>query len=154
MSPRTLSALLSICLLLGIAGTAPIGAQEGWRLPGLDGGELTADDVASGSTVLVLWAGWSPRCDDIVERVNDLVSQWGNRARIVTVNFQEPREEIEAFLAGKGLRAPVYLDRDGSFAKAHRVSTLPGLVVYREGEVRYQGKLPDDASSILEEALS
>ena len=154
MDRRTLMPLLVLCVVLALAGIgAPAEAQDGWSLPGLEGGSLTDRDVESGSTILVLWAGWSPRCEGIVERVNDLASDWGDEARVVTVNFQEPREEIEEFLAGKDLRVPVYLDRDGSFAKSHRVSTLPGLVVYRDGEARYQGKLPDDPSSVLRDAL-
>jgi hypothetical protein len=49
---------------------------------------------------------------------------------------------------------PVYLDRDGEFSKAHAVTTLPGLVVFRDGAVRYQGKLPPDADGTVRDALN
>ena len=144
----------AVCVLLAaLLATVPLGGQDGWRLPGLDGGALTEGDVASGGTVLVVWAGWSPRCRDIVERANGIAADVGGRARVATVNFQETPEEARGFLAGKNLRVPVYLDRDGSFAKRHRVSTLPGLVVYRDGEVRYAGKLPDDPGPTIDDAL-
>jgi hypothetical protein len=72
---------------------------------------------------------------------------------VITVDFQEDPAEVEAFLRGKSLGPPVYLDRDGEFAKARAVTSLPGLLVYRDGAVRYQGRLPADASSVIEEAL-
>ncbi len=154
---RSTSILASVSLaaaLLLAAFALPVFGQQGWRLPGLDGGALTERDVASGATVLVVWAGWSPRCRDVVARTNRIASEFGGRARVATVNFQETPEEARAFLADKNLRVPVYMDRDGSFAKRHRVTTLPGLLVYRDGEVRYAGKLPDDPDATIRDALN
>jgi thiol-disulfide isomerase/thioredoxin len=145
---RTLAATLLAALLLLVG---PARAQDDWRLPGLGGGAISGDDVARGITVMVVWAGWSPRCQDIVERSNQLVSQWGERSRVVLVDFQEEPAEVSEFLAGKGAQAPVYLDADGVFAKRHQVTTLPGLVVYRDGAVAYQGRLPDDPGKLLGE---
>lgn len=144
--------LVATALFLAFATTARA-AEDAWRLPGLAGGALTASDVAQGSTVFVVWAGWSPRCHDIVERSNALVSKWGGRARIVLVDFQEDATEVSRFLAGKRPQAPVYLDPDGAFAKRHQVTTLPGLVVYHDGAVTYQGRLPDDVERVLGDML-
>ena len=109
--------------------------------------------MKAGPTVLVVWSSWSPRCREIVPRVNEIVRNWSDRSRVVTVDFQEDRETVREFLEGKTLRAPVFLDLEGTFSKKHRVTTLPGLVVYREGSAVYQGKLPDDPSDVLSEAL-
>ena len=152
---RTWPLLLS-CALFVAAVLAPprLDAQDrAWRLPGLDSGELRQADVGQGVTVLVVFAGWSPRCRDIVPRVNDLAGSWGGRARVVAVDFQEEAGEVRSFLAGKGLRVPAYLDLDGSFSKRHRISTLPGLVVYRDGQVLHQGRLPDDPDALLRDLL-
>ena len=53
----------SIAMLL-LAATLAVGAfaQDGPRLQGRDGGELTQSDIERGATVLVVWASWSPRC--------------------------------------------------------------------------------------------
>ena len=148
--PRWLAAGLAV--LLGVALTVPAPAQ-GVRLPGLQGGQLTDGDLAQGATIVVVWASWSPRGKDIVDRVNAIQSRWGGRARVVTVNFQEDRGTVEGFLAGKRLAVPVYLDADGAFSKKHAVTTLPGLLVVRDGNVAYRGRLPDDPASILNETL-
>jgi thiol-disulfide isomerase/thioredoxin len=144
--------LLLAALPLLVAGGASR-ADEAWRLPGLEGGSLGAADVAGGATVMVLFAGWSPHCREIVARSNALVQRWSDRARVVLVDFQEEPAEVSAFLAGKGARARVFLDADGTFAKRHRVTTLPGLVVYRDGAVVFQGRLPDDPDAELARLL-
>ena len=150
--PRWLAAALALLLLGAALVPAPASAQ-GVRLPGLQGGQLTDGDLAQGATVVVVWASWSPRGKDIVDRVNAIQSRWGSRARVVTVNFQEDRGTVEGFLAGKGLAVPVYLDADGAFSKKHAVTNLPGLLVVRDGNVAYRGKLPADPASILNETL-
>jgi hypothetical protein len=146
----------AVALLVLVApASRPAGAEDTWRLAGLDGGALSEADVARGVTVMVVWASWSPRCreKDIVTRTNALVERWGDRARFALVDFQEEAAEASAFLAGKHPRAPVYLDTDGAFSKRHQVTTLPGLVIYRDGSVAYKGGLPDDADDLLRELL-
>lgn len=147
-----LAVILSLLLLAGSAGWAP--AQEAkLRLPALQGDELAEGDLARGVTVVVVWASWSPRCRDIVERVNPIAQRWGDRARVITVNFQEDRETAGRFLEGKDLEIPVYLDTDGAFSKKYAVTTLPGLLIFKDGETAYRGRLPDDPDRLLSEIL-
>ena len=141
-------------LLLIAATVGPAAAQDEWRLPGLSGGAFSSSDVASGTTIVVLWAGWSPRCQDVVERGNRLAGKWDGRARVALVDFQEDAAEVKAFLAGKDSRAPVYLDGDGAFAKRYALANLPGLLLLRDGAVLYSGRLPDDADRLIEDALA
>jgi thiol-disulfide isomerase/thioredoxin len=146
--------LLAVAAALAAGAVAfAAGLAPGFRLPGLAGGELTNADLSRGKTLIVVWASWSPRCRDIVERTNALDARWKGEARVVTVDFQEDAATVRAFLKGKGLAAPVYLDGDGEFSKALAVTSLPGLVVVRDGDVRYQGRLPADADAAIAEAL-
>lgn len=131
-------------------GDAPARAADGIRLAGLRGGELTQADLDRGAVVAVIWASWSPRCRDIVERINDLEAKLGGAARVVAIDFQEEPAAVEQFLAGKSLGAPVFLDRDGEFAKSMEVTTLPGVVVFKDGAVRLKGRLPAGAAPVVE----
>jgi thiol-disulfide isomerase/thioredoxin len=149
---RPWAALAALALLVA-ALAVPALAQRGRSLPGLNGGQLSESDLARGATVLVVWASWSPRCRDVVERTNRIASGWGGRARVATVNFQEEPEAVQSFLAGKRLAVPVYLDRDGEFSKAHAVTALPGLLVFRDGEVVFAGRLPSDPDALLHQKL-
>ena len=142
---------LAVTVALGMAALAVAGRAQELRLPGLDGQTLTDADLRQGNVVVVVWASWSPRSRGIAERIDALAA--GGKARVLTVNFQEDRPVVEAFLANNRFRAPVYLDGDGAFAKRYALANLPGLLVLKNGTVAYQGKLPDDPAPLLRDLL-
>ena len=149
-----LSRILVLLALAALAvGVATLADAQEVRLRGLGGEELRDADLAQGTTIIVVWASWSPRGRDVVPRVNALAERWGRQARVITVNFQEDRATVEGFLAGKGLRSPVFLDTDGAFAKRYAMTSLPGLLVIQNGEVAYRAKLPDDPDAVLGEII-
>jgi thiol-disulfide isomerase/thioredoxin len=149
--PRPALAAVILALLLP-ALAIPAHAQDA-GLSCLGGAHLSDGDLARGTTIAVIWASWSPRSRGIAERVGPLASRWGSRARVVTVNFQEDRQAVEKFLAGKNLGAPVCLDSDGTFSRKYNVATLPGLLVVKDGQVAYRGKLPDDPDRVIADLL-
>jgi thiol-disulfide isomerase/thioredoxin len=117
------------------------------------GERLGEAEMARGATIVVVWAAWSPRCHDIVDRVKALAGHWQSRAKVVTVDFEEDRQAVAAFLAGKDLGAPIFLDSDGAFSKKYAIATLPGLLVVKEGKVGYHGRLPDDPDRVVGEIV-
>ena len=138
--------------LLLIAGSSSLQAQ-GWRLSGIGGESLSEADVGQGATVVVVWASWSPKSRDIVARVNQISDRWSGKARVVTVSFQEERAAVAGFLAGKGLSTPVFLDADGAFSRKFSIATLPGLLVIKDGQAVYRGKLPEDPDAVIGELV-
>lgn len=140
-------------LLLALAVSAVPAAAQDFRLQGLRGERLGETDLAQGTTIVVVWASWSPRSRDIVERVNPIAQRWGGQARVVTVTYQEERQAVEGFLAGKNLGTTVFLDPDGAFSKKYAVTTLPGLVIIRDGQVVYRGRLPEDPDRVIADFL-
>jgi thiol-disulfide isomerase/thioredoxin len=146
------AAVLTLALLSLVALPGTVRAED-VNLSCLGGGHLTDADLGRGATIVVVWASWSPRSRDIAERVGPLAARWGGRARVVTVNFQEDGAVVERFLAGKSLGATVCLDPDGTFSRKYNIATLPGLVVLKDGQVGYHGKLPDDPDSVIGPAV-
>jgi thiol-disulfide isomerase/thioredoxin len=151
----------SILVRLGMAALAvlalealpaPAGAQE-VSLSCVGGGRLSDGDLARGTTIVVVWASWSPRSRGIAPRIVALAGRWGSRARVMTVNFQEDGPAVEKFLAGQGLGVPVCLDPDGAFSRKYNVATLPGLLVVKDGQIAYRGKLPDDPDQVIGDLL-
>ncbi|MGH9465150.1 MAG: TlpA family protein disulfide reductase [Thermoanaerobaculia bacterium] len=140
----------SLLLLLATAAALPAQQAE-LRLPGLSGGALTDAELARGSHIVVFWTTWSPRGRDIVARVNELVDGFGER--VVTVNFQEDAADVRSFLAGKNLRAPVYLDSTGALSKKYRVNSAPWLVLLQDGRLAYSESLPAEAAAVIRRAL-
>lgn len=140
-------------VLAALLAGLPAAQAQDVNLSCLGGESLTESSLARGTTVVVVWASWSPRSRDIAARVSPLASRWGGRARVLTVNFQEDRPTIQRFLASQNLGAPVCLDPDGAFSRKYNVATLPGLLVVKDGQVAYRGKLPDDVDRVLSELL-
>jgi thiol-disulfide isomerase/thioredoxin len=114
---------------------------------------LQPAELLQGDVIVIVWASWSPRCRDIVERSNEVVDRWGDQARVLTVVFQEDRETVERFLIGKSPRAPVFLDRDGAFSKRHTVTHLPGLLIFKDGDTEFSGRFPMNPHSLIEQTL-
>ena len=142
-------AFLALGVFLLLAGSASVQAQGGWRLSGIGGESLSESDVGQGATVVVVWASWSPKSRDIVARVNQISERWSGKARVVTVSFQEERAAVAGFVAGKGLRSPVFLDADGAFSRKFSIATLPDLLVIKDGQAVYRGKLPEDPDAVI-----
>lgn len=154
MGPR-LPTLLRLALALSLPFLSParLAADAGIVLPGLEVGRLTEADLEDGTTILVVWASWSPRCRDVAARVAALAETWSGRARVASVVFQEEPSAVRRFLAGQNLGSPVYLDATGAFSKRHAVTTLPGLLVFEGGKAAFRGKLPADPDPVIERAL-
>ena len=145
-----------VAWLAGIAGFVAGGTAafaQDVHMVSTTGEQLADADLAKGTAIVVVWATWSPRSRDIVERVKPLVGRFSGRGRFVTVDFEEERPAIEAFLAGRSMAAPIFLDADGAFSKKYAIATLPGLLVLKEGKVVYHGKLPDDPDRLLSDLL-
>lgn len=152
-SRRAVTAAVLV-LIVSVGGAVAVRAQRGGdSLPGLDGGALSQAKLQQKDSIVVFWASWSPKCRDIVERLNGIDAKWRGSAQVVSVNFQEDSAEIRQFLGGKNLRAPVYLDSRGAFSRKHAVTDLPGLVIYKDGKVAYQGKMPSDVDSLIQRVL-
>ena len=148
------SLLLVLSCVSALATSEEIRATPGRdALQGLDGGTLTADHLDQGTTLLVVWASWSPRCRDIAKRIDRLVETWSDDARVASVVFQEKPETVREFLADGCPRAPVYLDLSGEFCKRHAVTTLPMLLIFRDGELAFRGKLSANPDPVIERVL-
>ncbi len=115
----------------------------------LDGTAVEADEV-SDNALFVVFSTWSPKCADIVPKVNQIQADWGGRARVFLVNFQEDAAAVERFLAGRSLDVEVLLDPDASFSKNHKITYLPSLLAIKDGSPAFRGKLPTDTNPVLD----
>jgi thiol-disulfide isomerase/thioredoxin len=137
-------------LVAGLSGVVagPASSQEGLSLPGLSGDRLSERDL-QGDVIIVFFASWSPRCRDIVPRINQIERNWESKARVLAVDFQESAEEVRSFLQGQDVKFEVYLDQDGGFSKKNSITYLPSLLVLDDGTTAFRGKLPASPDSLL-----
>jgi len=148
----THSVILALVLALVLPVTAHTQGRP-FKLEGLNGGALGPGDFNQGVVITVVWASWSPHCRNIVAQVDAIADRWGSSARVIMVDFQEDRSEVEAFLEGKKTKAPVYLDTSGAFSKQYSVTNLPGLVIFKDGNAVFSGKLSRNPDSIISQTL-
>lgn len=125
-----------------------VAAVETAGLTHLDGTAVKAAEV-SDNALFVVFSTWSPKCRNIVEQVNRIHKEWGGRAQVFLVNFQEDRAAVDEFLGGRALEVEVFLDADASFSKKHKITYLPSLLAVKDGVAAFGGKLPTDANSVL-----
>ncbi len=87
-------------------------------------------------------------------RLNRIEQQWGGRARVVSVVFQESPQAVERFLAGKKLAVPVYQDvGNAEFSKRYNVTQVPRLLVFQDGRTAVNVNLTDDPDPLIAGAL-
>lgn len=140
-------------LAFGLALTATPAVAQGLQLQQLGGGSMSESQMLQGTTIAVFFASWSPRGKDVVERINQINAKWGNKARVVAINFQEDQATVQQFLSGQKLNVPVLLDESGRFSKKYAVTWLPGLLVLQDGETAFRGRLGDNPDSVLSQSL-
>ena len=143
----------AICLA-ALLVAAPAAAAQ-WSLPRLGGGApLDQAAIDTGLVIVVVWTTWSPRGGNIVERINRIERRWGDRARVVSVVFQESPEAIEKYLAGKSLAVPVFLDSgNAEFSKRHKVVQVPRLLLFKDGVTAVNVNLTDDPDPLIQGAI-
>lgn len=146
-------ALALILALVAFACQADAASDSKMVIKGLDRGSLSDADLQKGTTILVVFASWSPRCRDVIARANAIHGKWSNQARIGLVDFQESEADIRGFLKDSKTAVPIYLDSDGEFSKRYAVTQLPYLLIIRDGKILSQGRLPEDADRAISTAL-
>lgn len=146
---RRLAAGLASLALLVAAAPATAGEEA---LVDLEGRRLEPGAFARGTVIAVFMATWSPRCRDVVERAKEIERRWGERAKVVLIDFQEEVGTVKEFLDGKPAMT-VYLDVDGTYSKQHAITFLPGLLVLQDGAVAFRGRLGSDPDTVLEQIL-
>lgn len=149
-----------IALILALVVYAPLGVaqddvppRDRLTLLALDGEPLSPADLGQGNALLVVWASWSPRCRDVGARIARLAVTWSDQARVASVVFQEEAETAREALGDRSTAAPVYLDLTGDFSKQHAVTTLPMLLIFRDGELAFRGKLAANPDAVIERIL-
>ncbi len=151
--PRRLRITAAICLVALLTAVSPAAAQ--WSLPRLGGGTpLDQAAIATGLVIVVVWTTWSPRGRNIVERLNRIQDEWGSRARVASVVFQESPQAVDRFLQGKELAVPVFLDSgNAEFSKRNNVTQVPRLLVFKDGVTAVNVNLTDDPDPLISGAL-
>lgn len=120
----------------------------------IDGRTVRLASLRGKVVFLNFWATWCVPCREempAMERVQHALPP--ERFRILAVNMQEPRAEIEGFIRDLKLTFDVILDPTGDLAQSYGVTVLPTTyIIDGKGRIvaRALGERPWDASAYVD----
>lgn len=130
-------------LLLALAAAPALAVQAGETLPArwLDSAAGPQPLVAGGSrlTYVDFWASWCAPCRQSFPWMNEMHGRFAaSGLRIVAVNVDARRTDAEQFLVRNPATFAIVYDREGAFAKAVDVKTMPtSMLLDPQGKVLY-----------------
>ncbi len=100
---------------------------------------LALQDYRGRVTVVNFWATWCPPCVQEIPSLNRLAqAMQGEPFRLVSVNYAQGGQTIQAFMKKVQVDFPVLVDADGSEAAQWNVIAFPStFVVGPDGRIRY-----------------
>ncbi len=113
------------------AGADTRAAVEGepapdFALADVNGNLVSLSDFRGQPVMVNFWATWCEPCAREMPMFHDVQdANSGNGLVVLTVNVQEPPDEVREHLAETGWTLPVVLDRDGQVSTIYRVRGLP-----------------------------
>jgi peroxiredoxin len=141
--------MLILLLLTGLAlASSPVGqAVPNFTLYNLNGEGRTLRQIAPGKPIaLVVWCSSCASCRGVEGDIDRLASDTAGRAVVMALDANRPETKagIQAALDRKGLKFPVWLDRDGKVVEHYGIkTTTTTLVVDAQGRLRYLGHFGD-----------
>ena len=88
--------------------------------------------------VINFWASWCPPCTDEMPYFQRLKDLYGDRVRVITVDWNEDPATAAAYLRAQHLDLPVVSDRQSKIYAAYSLSEVPDTVVLDpQGNVTY-----------------
>jgi peroxiredoxin len=146
--------LLALLLFAGGAAAVEIGATApDFKLPTLDGKQVSLSDYKGQVIVLKLATTWCPTCKQQTQEIQSAGNFLRDRnVRVVEVFLQDSEKMVNEYLKGEKFEMPfVALLDDGRALKAYSVYLIPRvLIIDQDFKVRRDGSLLSDRELIVE----
>lgn len=145
-----------------IANGAKVGTEVGntapdFRLPKMDGSEISLADLKGRPTVLIFWTAWCAVCKEEAPVFNSLAEKYEPRGvRVLGINIQDSIARTQGGIKDFGIRYTVARDADARVARQYSVKGTPTIILLdHKGVVQYFGNaLPADYSARLDALLA
>lgn len=116
--------------------------------------KVTLSEINKESPVLlVFWATWCPSCREEMPELNNWQkTKTPKGLKILAVNVEESKPDVEEFIKQNKLKYQVLMDEEGKVANSYGLVGIP-VAIYLEkgGEVLYYGyQLPQNIDTLLE----
>ncbi len=119
-----------------------------------DGERVRVDDYRDRVTVVNFWASWCGPCVEEIPALNRLRERMADKAfELISVDYAEDIETIEAFLKQVQVDFPVLLDSDGTVSAEWGALVFPStFVIGPDGRIVYgvNGAIHWDSDEVVE----
>ncbi|MBT3391472.1 MAG: redoxin domain-containing protein [Chloroflexi bacterium] len=133
-SPRVSESLDQSASALTLAVDTP---APDFELVALTGESIRLEDLRGQPVLINFWATWCAPCKLEMPAFQDRYEQYAGDLRILAVNFDEPRADVQAFADDLSLTFDVLLDPGGEVQRLYQVRGYPTTVlVDADGVVR------------------
>ncbi|MGE0098570.1 MAG: TlpA family protein disulfide reductase [Hydrogenophaga sp.] len=155
---QCLGALGAAVLLPAAHAQAPAHQRSAWprgeatpalQTLDLQGQAVRLSDFKGRAVLLNFWASWCEPCRAEMPTLQGLPPLMGeDRLAVIALNFKEPPQRVQRFMAQTSLSLPVWLDPQGDHARAWGVRVFPTTVlIARDGLARERVRGEVDWSS-------
>jgi peroxiredoxin len=122
-----------------IDGSGPVVGQPAptFALRNADGEIVKLTDLRGKVVWINFWATWCRPCKQELPDIQKLYGEKrGQGLEVLTINYQDPREDAIAYFRDNNLEIPMLLDPNGSVYDQYRLQGLPdSFFVDRDGNV-------------------
>ncbi len=133
---------LAALLLAAVSGTGLANVHLGapppdFAVPSVTG-SVALSHLRGKPIVINFWASWCPPCTAELPYFQQLRDRYGDRIRIVTIDWNEDPAAAAAYLRAQGLHLPVVWDPQSKIFAAYSLNKVPDTVVVdAAGNVTY-----------------
>lgn len=100
--------------------------------------DQTLSQLRGKPVVINFWASWCPPCTDELPFFARLTQTYGDRVRVITVDWNEDPATAMRYLRAQHLQLPVVSDRESKIYAAYSLTEVPDTVVLdAAGNVTY-----------------
>lgn len=130
--------MLSSCIY-NTGTTVNIGqSAPPFKLPGLDGREISLEEFKGKIVLLDFWATWCGPCRMTMPVVEKLSREYSEDMVVLAVNLREPKDVIEKYAFAQAIRSQILLDEKGTASANYGAVAIPmQFLIDRSGIVRH-----------------
>jgi len=109
-----------------------------FKLPALDGREISLEEFKGKIVLLDFWATWCTPCRMTMPVVEKLSKEYSDDMVLLAVNMQETKDVVERYAFEQAINSQVLLDKEGEVSVTYGAYAIPmQFLIDRSGIVRH-----------------
>ena len=142
-----------LCSLFSFSQTIP-----NIDLKSLEGELVNVHSISNTEDIKVFsfWATWCGPCINELDAISEVYEDWQEETNVeiiaIATDDSRTKKRVRPMVNGKGWDYQILLDENQDFKRALNISTIPHVVVVKNGEIihRHSGYTPGSEYELIE----